>query len=75
MAAHKDMLPTQEQIDAQWGASTRWIGHAIDFLGEATDELSSKPGSGMDLPFRPEFRILEFAPRADRNSTRTSRRD
>lgn len=67
MAADQGVLPTQEQIDAQWGASTRWIGHVIDFLGEPSDEFSAKPGSGMDLPFRPEFRTLEFAPRVDRN--------
>jgi len=66
MPSDNPQLPTQEQIEAQWGARTRWIGHAIDFLGEPDDEFVAKPGMGMDLPFRPEFRTLEFAPRADR---------
>jgi len=39
---------------------TRWIGQAIDFLGEPDDEFVAKPGMGMDLPFRPEFRTLDL---------------
>jgi hypothetical protein len=52
--------------EAQWIARSRWISHVIDFLGDPTDEFAAAPGSGMELPHRPEFLILELSPRPTR---------
>lgn len=52
-------------LAAQWAARARWISHVIDYLGDPTNEWNPNPG--MELPNRPEFLILEFAPRAGRD--------
>jgi hypothetical protein len=51
-------------IAAQWPARARWITHLCDFWGDPSDEFSPSPGFA--LPHRPEFLVLEFAPRAGR---------
>jgi hypothetical protein len=51
-------------LAAQFAARARWITHVCDFLGDPAEERAPNPG--MELPGRPEFRVLEFAPRSDR---------
>jgi hypothetical protein len=57
-------IPPDWQIAAQWSARARYISHVIDFWGDPTQEF--RPSRGFEMPFRPEFLLLEFAPRADR---------
>lgn len=57
--------PREWQKEAQWAARARFITHVSDFLGDPSDELAPNPG--MELPDRPEFLVLEFAPRDGRN--------
>ncbi|MDP2270890.1 MAG: suppressor of fused domain protein [Archangium sp.] len=64
----KERAPTsaaQWIVEAQWAARSRWISHVVDFLGDPSNEW--KPNPGMELPNRPEFLVLEFAPRAGRD--------
>ncbi len=61
----KKTEPAQDwTLSMQWSARARWISHACDFLGDPTNEW--KPNPGMELPRRPEFLVLEFAPREGR---------
>lgn len=56
--------PPQWQVSAQFAARARWASHAIDFFGDPTRDLV--PNREMELPHRPDFLVLEFAPRPER---------
>jgi hypothetical protein len=48
-------------------AAARWITHVSNYLSDPSDELAPNPG--MEIPDRPEFLVLEFAPREGRTTT------
>jgi hypothetical protein len=52
-------------LGMHYPARCRWLSHVIDFLGDPTNEW--KPSPGRELPQRPEFLVLEFAPREGRS--------
>lgn len=56
--------PKQFMIAAQWQARARFITHFCDFAGDPTNEWAPDPQWA--LPNRPDFIVLEFAPRQGR---------
>ncbi len=56
--------PEDWRIAAQWAARARWISHLCDFLGDPSDQFSARPG--LELPYRPDFLVVEFPPRPER---------